>query len=167
MGGPEEVVRIARRAYDDRNPEYRWVVELLNHVIFAAGDPGFEITGDTLQSATGLQVQALTQLGYGTENGTWRNFFLTGAKELREGHAQRPVSHGAKDLVRSMTLENLVLDGHLLKRNFDEAVEAGAIQISGDRPDTPDVVLGYLTPGDPVFQIVAPRPVRPEDVAGR
>ncbi|ARZ71841.1 MBL fold metallo-hydrolase [Streptomyces sp. HU2014] len=106
MGGPAEVVRIAREAYQAEPPQYRWAVELLNHVIFASGEAGdvFEVPADVLQDAKNLQAEAMTQLGYGAENGTWRNFFLTGAEELRNG-PQKPTSHGASDLVRSMTLD--------------------------------------------------------------
>ncbi|MGX8909154.1 alkyl/aryl-sulfatase [Streptomyces netropsis] len=106
MGGPAEVVRIAQQAYDAEPPEYRWVVELLNHVIFASGNTGdvFEVPADVLRSAKKLQARAMTQLGYGSENGTWRNFYLTGAEELRTG-PQKPTSHGASDLVKSMSLE--------------------------------------------------------------
>ena len=37
-----------------------------------------------------LQADALEQLGYGAENATWRNFFLMGAQELREGVSGTP-----------------------------------------------------------------------------
>ncbi|MER7842373.1 alkyl sulfatase dimerization domain-containing protein [Kitasatospora sp. NPDC096077] len=59
---------------------------------------------DVLARAKDLQARTLTQLGYGAENGTWRNAYLSGAWELRTGHAQRPTSTGASDLVRSMDL---------------------------------------------------------------
>lgn len=72
MGGADEVVAKARRAFDER--DYRWVAELLNHVVFAFPDHA---------GARQLQAATFEQLAYGAENGVWRNFYLTGAKELR------------------------------------------------------------------------------------
>ncbi|QLE72756.1 MBL fold metallo-hydrolase [Streptomyces rectiverticillatus] len=108
MGGAEEVVRTARQAYEAEPPQYRWVLELLNHVIFASADPADPslVPADVLAAAKALQADAMTQLGYGAENGTWRNFYLTGAEELRNG-PQKPVPHSASDLVKSMSLEQI------------------------------------------------------------
>ncbi|MEU1376019.1 alkyl sulfatase dimerization domain-containing protein [Streptomyces triculaminicus] len=94
IGSVEAVVTKAQQAYD--RGEYRWVAELLNHVIF--GHPGDSST------AKELQHKALTQLGYGSENGTWRNFYLTGAHELANG-IERPANQEPGDLVLSMNLE--------------------------------------------------------------
>ncbi|MBZ4318954.1 alkyl/aryl-sulfatase [Streptomyces huiliensis] len=104
IGGPEAVVTQAREALRADPPQYRWAAELLNHVIFATGADGFEIDETTLSEARELQAQTFTQLGYGAENGTWRNFYLTGAWEVLDG-PQKPVVHGASDLVRSMSLD--------------------------------------------------------------
>jgi alkyl sulfatase BDS1-like metallo-beta-lactamase superfamily hydrolase len=81
MGGTEEVLVKARRAFDEG--DYRWVAQLVNHVVFA--DP-------KNQAARELQADALEQLGYQAENGTWRNFYLTGAKELRNGVTRLPTA---------------------------------------------------------------------------
>ena len=37
-------------------------------------------------------ADTLEQLGYGAENGTWRNFFLSGATELRDGNFGTPTA---------------------------------------------------------------------------
>jgi alkyl sulfatase BDS1-like metallo-beta-lactamase superfamily hydrolase len=74
MGGAEAVLREGRRAFAEG--DYRWVAELMSHAVFADPDDG---------EARELQAQALEQLAYGAENAPWRNFFLTGARELREG----------------------------------------------------------------------------------
>ena len=63
----------ARVAFADH--DYRWVVEVVNHVVFA--DPGNK-------AARTLQADALEQLGYQSESGQWRNFYLSGAAELRK-----------------------------------------------------------------------------------
>ena len=73
-GGPDALLAHAREALD--RGDLRWVAEVVNHLVFA--DP-------ENADAKELQAVALEQLGYGAENGTWRNFFLMGARELREG----------------------------------------------------------------------------------
>ncbi|WP_367137377.1 MULTISPECIES: alkyl/aryl-sulfatase [Streptomyces] len=104
IGGPEAVIGKAQEALSADPPQYRWAAELLNHVIFASGDPDFAVTKETLDKAKQLQARTFTQLGYGAENGTWRNFYLTGAQEVISG-PQKASDHGAADLVRSMTLD--------------------------------------------------------------
>jgi alkyl sulfatase BDS1-like metallo-beta-lactamase superfamily hydrolase len=74
MGGADAVVTRARRDADAG--EYRWAAQVLNHVVFA--EP-------THTEARELLADVLEQLGYQTENGVWRNFYLTGAQELRTG----------------------------------------------------------------------------------
>jgi alkyl sulfatase BDS1-like metallo-beta-lactamase superfamily hydrolase len=74
MGGAETVLQKARESYD--NGDYRWVVEVVNHVVFADPDN---------KAARQLQADALEQLGYQAESGLWRNFYLSGAHELRHG----------------------------------------------------------------------------------
>ncbi len=72
MGGADEVLKKSKEYFD--KGDYRWVAEVCKHVVFA--DP-------SNKQAKYLQADALEQLGYQTENGTWRNNFLTGAAELR------------------------------------------------------------------------------------
>ncbi|MBP6682753.1 MAG: MBL fold metallo-hydrolase, partial [Halioglobus sp.] len=72
MGGGEQVVSAAQAAYD--RGEYRWVAELLNHAVFA--DP-------ENRAARELLASAYDQMGYMAESAIWRNFYLTGAQELR------------------------------------------------------------------------------------
>jgi alkyl sulfatase BDS1-like metallo-beta-lactamase superfamily hydrolase len=70
---------------------------LVNHVVLA--DP-------KNQAARMLQADALEQLGYQAENGTWRNFYLTGARELRLGVRKLPSPNTASaDTVRAMSLD--------------------------------------------------------------
>jgi alkyl sulfatase BDS1-like metallo-beta-lactamase superfamily hydrolase len=99
MGGAERILELARRSFDDG--DYRWVVEVVNHVVFA--DPGND-------QARGLQADALEQLGYGAENATWRNFYLAGAAELREGVAGTPTDTRAPDIVARLSVAQ-ILDG--------------------------------------------------------
>ncbi len=72
MGGADAVLAAGRAAFD--RGEYRWVAQLVNHLVFADPDN---------REARELQADALEQLGYQAESGPWRNFYLTGAMELR------------------------------------------------------------------------------------
>jgi len=72
MGGADAVMQKAQKSFDEG--DYRWVVEVVNHVVFA--DPENE-------TARLFQADALEQLGYQSESGPWRDFYLSGAQELR------------------------------------------------------------------------------------
>lgn len=72
MGGADAVLSRARRSFDAG--EYRWTAQVLGHVI--AADP------HNMQ-ARNLAAAALEQLGYQEENAPRRNFYLSGAQELR------------------------------------------------------------------------------------
>lgn len=72
MGGPDAVVKQARSAFDEG--DYRWVTELLNHVVFAAPEH---------EGARLLQADSYEQMGYQSESGPWRDSYLTAAMELR------------------------------------------------------------------------------------
>ncbi len=98
MGGADAVLEKARASFDDG--DYRWVAEVVSHVVFA--DPANE-------AARALEADALEQLGYQAESGPWRDFYLTGAQELRHGHPQMTVSStAAPDTVAAMTTEMLL-----------------------------------------------------------
>jgi len=74
MGGADAV--IARARGDFAKGEYRWVASAMNQVVFA--DPAN-------RAARELGADALEQLGFQAEAATWRNAYLVGAMELRNG----------------------------------------------------------------------------------
>ena len=74
MGGPAKILEKARESFD--SGDYRWTAEVLNHVVMA---------DEKHEEARCLLADTLEQLGYQSESATWRNFFLCGALELREG----------------------------------------------------------------------------------
>lgn len=74
MGGADAVVEKAQASFEAG--EYRWVAEVLNHVVFA--EPGHK-------QARILLAKAYDQLGYRAESGPWRDVYLSGAHELRHG----------------------------------------------------------------------------------
>jgi alkyl sulfatase BDS1-like metallo-beta-lactamase superfamily hydrolase len=79
MGGADKV--IARARTDFAKGEYRFVAQVLYHVVFA--DPANA-------EARELMADALEQMGYQAESATWRNAYLFGALELRFGAARLP-----------------------------------------------------------------------------
>ena len=98
MGGADAVVGRARG--DVESGDYRWAAQVLNHVVFA--DP-------THTEARELLAQVLDQLGFQTENGVWRNFYLTGAQELRHGVLDLgPRSGVAADTLAAMPVSMLL-----------------------------------------------------------
>lgn len=74
MGGTAAV--IARAREDFALGEYRFVADVMSQVAFA--DP-------SNAEARLLGADALEQLGYAAESGAWRNAYLYGAQELRQG----------------------------------------------------------------------------------
>lgn len=86
---------LARAAQDFEAGEYQWVAQVTNLIVFA--DPANE-------AARLLCADALEQLGYAAESGTWRNAYLTGAKELRFGVDDDPKyrTTGSADIQRAM-----------------------------------------------------------------
>lgn len=74
MGGADAV--LARAREDFRKGEFRWVASAMSQVVYA--DPAN-------RAARELGADALEQMGYQSEAGTWRSAYLVGAMELRNG----------------------------------------------------------------------------------
>jgi alkyl sulfatase BDS1-like metallo-beta-lactamase superfamily hydrolase len=92
MGGADAVLEKARASYEAG--QYRFVAMVLNHVVFA--DPAN-------RGARELLAKAYDQLGYQSESGPWRDFYLTGASELRRGKLDLPFEvTGTTDIVSAM-----------------------------------------------------------------
>lgn len=98
-GDAEAVLEKAREDYE--KGEYQWVAEITKELVFA--DP-------SNQEARNLCADALEQLGYQAESGTWRNAYLTGALELRSGNqANNAVTSRGTDAKQNMTV-TMMLD---------------------------------------------------------
>jgi alkyl sulfatase BDS1-like metallo-beta-lactamase superfamily hydrolase len=96
LGGADAATEKARRYVDAG--DLRFAAQLLKHVVFA--DP-------TNTEAKGLLAETYTRLGYGIENGTWRNFYLMGAKELRDGVVPAPIPDLGAGMAGALTIEQL------------------------------------------------------------
>jgi alkyl sulfatase BDS1-like metallo-beta-lactamase superfamily hydrolase len=98
MGGAKKMIKNAKKDFKEGN--YRWVAQVMNYIVFA--DPANE-------EAKNLEADALEQLGYQTENTTWRANYLMGAFELRNGKPQLPAVFGtvSPETVRAMSVDML------------------------------------------------------------
>jgi linear primary-alkylsulfatase len=117
MGGADAVVATARRAFDEG--DYRWAAEILNHVLFS--DPSH-------QAAKELQADTFEQLGFGSENGTWRNVYLAGAYELRRGNFGTPAQTASTDMYAALSAQQ-VFDAIAIRvdgpKAWDESLSIG------------------------------------------
>ena len=95
MGGSDAVVERARPCFEAG--DYRWVAEVLNHVVMAEPDhvQGRALLADTLE-----------QLGYQSESAPWRNFYLSGALELRHGLPETRAFQASGGIAAGMPIEN-------------------------------------------------------------
>lgn len=96
IGGVDRVVELARQAYD--GADYRWAATLLDHAVF---------TDSEHAAARALYADTLEQLAYGAENGTWRNFFLSGATELRGENFGTPTTTNAPEIVAQLSVPQI------------------------------------------------------------
>ena len=96
LGGIDRVVELARAAFD--SGDFRWAATLLDHAIF---------TDSEHAGARELYADTLEQMGYGAENATWRNFFLSGATELRDGNFGTATSTTSPTLLSQLTPEQI------------------------------------------------------------
>ena len=135
MGGADAVLAKAREAFE--RGEYRWVAEVVNHVVFA--DP-------SNRAARELQADTLEQMGYQSEAGTWRDIYLTGAKELRDGAATLPFAGTASpDAIKALSLQ-LLFNYLGVRLNGPKAAEH-SITMSWEFTDTGEKAVLELNNG--------------------
>jgi alkyl sulfatase BDS1-like metallo-beta-lactamase superfamily hydrolase len=96
MGGMDRVVEFARKAFDEG--DFRWAATLLDHAVF---------TDDDHAGARELYADTLEQLAYGAENAVWRNFFLSGATELRTGNFGTATQATSPTLLSQLSVEQM------------------------------------------------------------
>ncbi|WP_064603740.1 alkyl/aryl-sulfatase [Photobacterium sp. J15] len=97
MGGEQEIIKKAKTDYEAG--KYRWVAEVLKHVVFAnpQSEQGKKLLADTYE-----------QLGYQAESGPWRSVYLQGAYELRNGTPSAGGTNTASpDIIKNMPPEML------------------------------------------------------------
>ena len=133
MGGVDAV--LARAGEDFQAGDYRWVVHILDQVIWAHPDH---------RGARELAAAAHVQLGYGAENATWRNAYLSAAQELRDGvpsGAKNPRS--LRDVTKGMSVL-LALNALSVRLNGTKAVGSGFV-VNWKVSDTGEACHSELT----------------------
>jgi alkyl sulfatase BDS1-like metallo-beta-lactamase superfamily hydrolase len=116
IGGIDRVVELAQAAFD--SGDFRWAATLLDHAIF---------TDTQHAAARSLYADTLEQLAYGAENATWRNFFLSGVTELRDGNFGTATTATSMSMLSQLTAEQI----------FDSL----AIRINGPRSWDLDIAI--------------------------
>jgi len=110
MGGADAVIERARK--DFAAGQYRWVASVMNQVVFA--DP-------SNKAARELAADALEQMGYQSEGGTWRGAYLMGAQELRNGVPKLPSLNTLNDDTLRALSTGLFMDYLGVRLNADKA----------------------------------------------
>ena len=124
MGGEAAVISKARTSF--KKGEYRWVAEVLKHVVF---------TNPNNQEARNLQADTFEQIAYQSESAIWRNLYLVGAKELRESKHQ--ATETGKDR-RSAK--------YLRKLSIEAIFDYFSIAIDGEKAAGKNVSVRFIFP---------------------
>jgi alkyl sulfatase BDS1-like metallo-beta-lactamase superfamily hydrolase len=94
MGGADAALKRARD--DFAAGQYRWVASVASQLVFA--DPANKAARD-------LGADALEQLGYQSEAATWRNAYLLGAAELRNGVPAQRGDGANAELLKGVSID--------------------------------------------------------------
>ena len=122
MGGAQVLLAKAGKSFDQG--KYRWVAQVLNHLVFAEPDN---------TKARSLLARTYDQLGYQSESGPWRDAYLSGAYELRHNRPEKgfnPIN--AKGLLMHVPLE----------KYFDSL----AIRLDGEAAEGVEMTLNFTFP---------------------
>lgn len=170
MGGEDNVISMAQDSFG--KGEYRWVVEVMNHVIFANPDN---------QRAKNLSADAMEQLGYQAESAVWRAYLLTGALELRNGIPDLPSQTVmSPDIMKALSLGDFLsylavtlnpdkANNIDLSMNLEVGDEEYGVIVEnsvlkyGDKLDAPDIIVSMSRD---TFNQLALKQVKLEDVLG-
>ena len=131
MGGAKKVLAEAKKAM--KAGDYRWSSDLLNQLVFA--DPK-NVEGRA------LLADSYEQQGYQAESAIWRNMFLSGARDLREG-MKAGINAQSIDMISAIPT-GLLLDSVSTRLNpkiIGDAALAMNFVIS-DRKETAKVTVG-------------------------
>lgn len=117
MGGAANILKQAK--VDFENGEFRWVAQVVRHVV---------MTDPENAEAKDLIADAFEQLGYQAKSANWRNAYLLGASELRNGIRKgRPASKEFSRLI--------------LRTSFDEFFKLIAVRLNGPKAEGKRIVV--------------------------
>ncbi|MCM2391360.1 alkyl/aryl-sulfatase [Streptomyces albipurpureus] len=111
LAGGAEAALAKARAYVDEG-DLRFAATLLNHIVFAEPAPPDSPAGAGGTTGASAARKALAEvydrLGQGAENGTWRNFYLTAAQELRHGENPARIDTTGAEMVMALPTDMLI-----------------------------------------------------------
>ena len=169
MGGIDAVLQKAQADFDQG--EYRWVAEVMKHAVYAHPQH---------QAARELAAAALEQMGFQAESATWRNAFLLGAREYRNGPPKGGSALG-NTLINALTNEMLFdtlairvngpkagnkafkLGWHLTDRNEHWLMELSNGALSSIRVDALPEVDASLSLDRPTLEALLLQKIAPID----
>lgn len=128
LGGITSAVSKAREFV--RDGDLRFAATLLNHCVFAEPDHDHE-------KPEQLLAQVYEKLAYATENAVWRNFYLTGAMELREGVKSPSTTSDSSDVRAALSV--------------DQLIDAMSVRIDGPKAWDIDLALDWYLPGQATY----------------
>ncbi|EOI8019165.1 MULTISPECIES: alkyl/aryl-sulfatase [Vibrio] len=132
MGGEQEAINKAQADFDKGN--YRWVAEVLKHVVFANPES---------EKGKALLADAYEQMGYQAESGPWRSVYLQGAYELRNGTPSAGGTNVASpDIIKNMPPE--MLFDYLAVRILPEKAAGKAFVMNLDFTDLDEKYSLYV-----------------------
>tara|TARA_B100001123_G_scaffold182508_1_gene208933 strand:+ start:7452 stop:9374 length:1923 start_codon:yes stop_codon:yes gene_type:complete len=136
MGGIDELLEKAKNAFD--KGDYKWVAEVLRHAVFTDPD------NDEVRL---LQADAFEQLAYQAESGPWRDIYLTGAQELRNGSIDVPVLQRPRlEVAKGMTLGQ-IFDFLAVKVDGNSAIELSPMTVNWVFKGTDEIASLELSNG--------------------
>ncbi|MFD9332677.1 alkyl/aryl-sulfatase [Streptomyces sp. NPDC060065] len=138
LAGGAEWALAKARAYVDEG-DLRFAATLLNHVVFA--EPENTEAKETLAGV-------YDRLGQGSENGPWRNFYLTAAMELRKGAGHVTLDTANAELASALTV-SMLLDSLAVRidgpRAWDDRLTLDLVVIDEQRRHRVNLHNGALT----------------------
>ncbi|SON52494.1 alkyl/aryl-sulfatase [Vibrio tapetis] len=132
MGGESATIDKAQADFDKGN--YRWVAEVMKHVVFA---------NPQSKRSKALLANAYEQLGYQAESGPWRSVYLQGAYELRNGTPSAGgTTTASPDIIKNMPPE--MLFDYLAVRILPDKAEGKDYTINIDFTDLDEQYTLYI-----------------------
>jgi alkyl sulfatase BDS1-like metallo-beta-lactamase superfamily hydrolase len=124
FGGEKSALEKAHASY--AKGEYRWVAEVLKHVVFA---------NPANREARNLQADAFEQLAYQTESGIWRNLYLSGAAELR-----------AEGNVSDRVIPSIQSFGQINKLTTEALFDYFSVALNGKKAEGKNISIRFIFP---------------------
>ena len=91
MGGIESALQHGKEAF--AAGDYRWAADVLNQIVFTAPENS---------EARDWLAAAYEQIGFQSESGAWRSYYLSAAQELREGRKQEATDLANADFIAAV-----------------------------------------------------------------